>query len=124
MRETGDARCLTASRVDGPSSAHLLPGGTTMPTRIDRLRDGAGDAVTAAAATIGSTASEVADAIGSGIDTVACTVSSASEDLAATLGDATARVTDGAPLDDVVRRLERRWPGTDQDRYDRAFERG
>jgi hypothetical protein len=48
----------------------------------------------------------------------------ASKDLEATVKDAAARVKDGAPLDDVVRRLERRWPGTDEERYDRAFQRG
>ena len=82
----------------------------------ERLGDAVDDAGKAGRATARSAGGRVEDLRSASLRT--------SDDLAATLRDATARVTDGAPLDDVVRRLERRWPGTDEERYDRAFERG
>ena len=86
----------------------------------DAMRERLGDAVDDA----GKAGRSTATSAGGRVDAIRSVTARTSEDLAATLRDATARVTDGAPLDDVVRRLERRWPGTDEERYDRAFERG
>jgi gas vesicle protein len=82
----------------------------------ERLGDAAGDASDVGRSTARTAAGRV--------DDLRSATARTSGDLAATLRDATARVTDGAPLDDVVRRLERRWPGTDTQRYDAAYERG
>jgi len=95
----------------------------SMPALIDRIRD-ATDTVTDAAEGAGSTATEVTEAIGSAVGDLRDVTLRTSEDLAATLRDATSRVTDGDLIDDVVSRLERGWPGTETERYDRAFERG
>jgi gas vesicle protein len=86
----------------------------------DAMRGRLGDAVDDA----GKAGRSTAKSAGGRMDDLRAVTARTSEDLAATLRDATARVTDGAPLDEVVRRLERRWPGTDEERYDRAYERG
>jgi gas vesicle protein len=86
----------------------------------DAVRDRLGDVVDEAGGARRATARSATGRV----DDLRSATARTSGDLAATLRDATARVTDGAPLDDVVRRLERRWPGTDTQRYDAAYERG
>ena len=118
----------TVSDAAGSAGSAIADGATeaagTLLERIadlaDALRERLGDAVDDA----GKAGRATARSAGGRVEDLRSASLRTSDDLAATLRDATARVTDGAPLDDVVRRLERRWPGTDEERYDRAFERG
>jgi gas vesicle protein len=114
----------------------------SMPSLIDRIRPAGRDLARDAARSIAQTGDAIADrtdeltsAVVSDAETVADRaadltselgerIAAAASDLEGTLRNAKAQVADGASLDDVVRRLERRWPGTDTGRYDRAFERG
>jgi gas vesicle protein len=96
----------------------------TLVDRIAELADAMRERLGEAVDDAGKAGRSTAKSAGGRMDDLRSVTARTSEDLAATLRDATARVTDGAPLDDVVRRLERRWPGTDEERYDRAYERG
>ena len=91
---------------------------------IEDVTSAIGDRADDAAATVSAAAEATADRASDLAGTIARRIADATEDLDGTLREAKAKVADGVTLEEVSRRLERHWPGTDTDRYDRAFERG
>lgn len=103
----------------------------TTDTLLERASDATATIGKAAAETrdaVIKVAGDVRDSVAGGADDLSAQVADAagraSHDLDGLFRDARASVTSGVPAEEVVRRFERRWPGTDTDRYDRAFERG
>jgi hypothetical protein len=111
-RQAGDARDAIATGVD--ETAGLV--GKAVDLAGERLQTFAEDA--------GRTGHELGREGSHAWSDLRRAVGRVGHEVDATLREAKAAVTAGRPLDDMVVELERRWPGTDKGRYDRAFERG
>jgi gas vesicle protein len=135
IKDVGDTIASGATAAGDAVSAAVTDASAavagTVSAVADRVADVTGsltDRLASAASDTGKARKDAADAASKAIDGRVADLRDAltktTHDIDRTFQDARARIADGAPVDEVVRRIERDWPGTDRDRYERAFQRG
>jgi gas vesicle protein len=135
ITDVGDAIAEgTTSAFDAISGA-VSDTSTTVAKTADTITERVAEAATMLGDRLSAAGSEVAKTRHEPGETAATTVdqrvgdlrdalAKASREIDATFRDARTRIVDSDKVDELMRRIERAWPGTDHDRYTREFQRG